>query len=98
MKSTQIKAKIKALEKELAEVQEYEQKLESGSPVALAELLHSKKCHWNHTDGCGWEYESWERPGHARNEYLAQAEKLLADAKAEGISVKILIKVMNMVL
>lgn len=98
MKSTQIKAKIKALEEELSKVQEYEQKLESGSPVALAELLHSKKCHWNHTDGCGWEYESWERPGHARNEYLAQAEKLLNAATTEKIPVKTLIKVINMVL
>lgn len=23
----------------------------------LAIYLHSKHCSWNHTDGCGWEYE-----------------------------------------
>ena len=41
---TEIESKIKQLEK---------------IPLnqKLAEVLHSKLCHWNHTDGCSWEFD-----------------------------------------
>ncbi len=28
----------------------------------LADLIHGKNCRWNHTDGCGYFYEDWDRP------------------------------------
>ena len=36
----------------------------------LAEAFHSTLCRWNHVDGCGWFYESWNDPGYSRNKYL----------------------------
>lgn len=29
----------------------------------IADLIHDKNCHWNHTDGCGYFYDSWNDPG-----------------------------------
>jgi hypothetical protein len=43
----------------------------------IAELLHTKLCTSNHDDRCGWDYESWERPGYSRSEYLKKATKIL---------------------
>lgn len=48
----------------------------------LAVDLHRHLCHWDHTDGCGWEYEitgagehSWGGMSHER--WLAKAKSLL---------------------
>ena len=48
----------------------------------LAERLHDTLCHWNHTDGCGWFYETdqpnlskWTMRNHS--EYLGHARKLM---------------------
>lgn len=70
--------KIKDLEKELTELKE-KQKIEGSlSPdKKLAELLHKKLCHGNHTDYCGWEYESWDNIGYSKQNYLDQAKKIL---------------------
>ena len=46
----------------------------------LAELVHKKTCHWNHTDGCSWFYESWDgvRFGDsAKSKALETANKML---------------------
>ena len=42
----------------------------------LAVMLHKHNCHWNHTDGCSWEYEGndWVQPAHAL--WLKKANKL----------------------
>jgi hypothetical protein len=40
-------------------------------------LIHSKQSHWNHTDGCGYFYESWKNPGYSRLEYLKKANTML---------------------
>jgi len=47
----------------------------------LAEILHEKQCNWNHTDGCGWFYESWDNLStySARLNYLAKARAILKD-------------------
>ena len=45
----------------------------------LAEALHEKLCSGNHTDGCSWHYESWERPGYSREYYTKMAGKILAE-------------------
>lgn len=43
----------------------------------VAELLHRVKCNLNHIDGCGWEYESWLKPGFAHKRWAEEAERLL---------------------
>lgn len=43
---------------------------------ALAEIWHEKHCHMNHTDMCGWGYESWTKPGWTRNRYLDAVRRL----------------------
>jgi len=44
---------------------------------SLADLIHNKVCVVNHTDGCGYFYESWENPGYARNYYYDRAQEML---------------------
>lgn len=43
----------------------------------LAGLIHKKRCHWNHMDQCGWDYESWDKPGSTRDRYLGLANTVL---------------------
>lgn len=43
----------------------------------LAEIIHKKTCRFNHTDGCGWEYESWSKVGTTRLSYVKKAEAIL---------------------
>ena len=48
--------------------------------ILLAELIHHKTCNFNHIDGCGWLYESWDDPEKrniTRNKYLKMAQKIL---------------------
>ena len=41
----------------------------------LAGLMHSTLCRWNHTDGCGFEYEKdWS--GNVHQEWIRKAEKV----------------------
>lgn len=47
--------------------------------VQIAEILHARQCHSNHTDACGWHYESWNNPGHARTRWLKKAEKTIEE-------------------
>ena len=44
----------------------------------VAELLHKQFCNWNHADGCGWYYFSWESVCAERESWLSKARKLLA--------------------
>jgi hypothetical protein len=71
-------------------------KIEKHYPNGLEELkelaiyLHSNFCHYNHTDGCGWEYEyskdgngktqhNWT--GYSHKDYLEKAAKHLPHLK-----------------
>ena len=51
----------------------------------VAEIIHSKTCSWNHTDGCSWMYENWEKPGWAKKRALEQAQKMLKFATKEHL-------------
>lgn len=64
---------IKRLEAELEEAKKLPE------DVVLAEQLHRMFCTSNHTDGCGWTYESWDNPGHARKQWLARAHAAMAE-------------------
>ena len=71
--------KIEELEKEIKELKKKKTEFElMNDNERLAEILHSKLCRSNHTDGCGWYYESWENVGYARKQYLDKANGILA--------------------
>jgi uncharacterized Fe-S cluster-containing MiaB family protein len=78
MGATDRKGRIENLKKEL-EVLEQEENLEKSLPEnqRLADIIHDKLCRWNHTDGCGYFYESWNQPGASRSEYLQKANRIL---------------------
>lgn len=65
-----------------ANLKRTEDQRELSAAQILAIDLHTSLCRWNHTDGCGWEYEI-ERNGehrwgtHSHADYLNKAEALL---------------------
>ena len=69
----ELKQKVKEQEQKIAEFKAMP------DDKKLAEVLHEKQCHWNHTDGCDWYYESWNSMGHSRQEYLKKAREILKD-------------------
>lgn len=89
---------LEAADKEFAELPE---------EYRLAITLHSMLCHYNHTDGCGWEYEYLQKPkgwigkaaadwnGHAHSKYLTKARKVMSCCHRSNISVDVAIEVMN---
>ena len=52
----------------------------------LADFLHEKLCNWNHIDGCGWEYSSWDKPCDTRMRYRAKAQSLMDYAEHNMIT------------
>lgn len=90
-----IQAQIDKLVAEKKALEESEAALENGVERAWADLLHGRECRYAHEDQCGWFYESWDCPGYARREYLDKARTVLAEAKSEGITPKMLLKVMR---
>jgi len=56
----------------------------------LAVLLHGKLCRFNHSDGCGWEYEvvkgqhNWTGRDHKM--WLSRAKNAVARIPAEGVN------------
>jgi hypothetical protein len=67
------------LKRELEKREENRKKL-AAMPVErrLAKTLHSMLCHWNHTDGCSWHYESWDGPNNrTRQEWVEKAKRAL---------------------
>lgn len=69
----ELKQQVKDQEKKIAEFKSM------SNDKKLAEILHEKQCHWNHTDGCGWFYESWSNIGASRQPYLDKARAILKD-------------------
>lgn len=74
--------KIKDTRAELEKLEAEKQGYDSlSAEKKLAIELHKQLCHWNHTDGCGWMYESdydpraWARD--TRADYLRRAQALL---------------------
>lgn len=73
---------IESARERISELQrEKERRSELPEDRKLAEHLHSKQCHSDHTEGCSWFYEfsdskpNWDEYTHAR--YLATAQKAL---------------------
>lgn len=78
-------SQINKIEKEIIEktasLEELKSKkklLEDGDPKGVAEFLHLKFCHFNHTDGCSWFYEKdWDNRSSTKAEWLSKAYKLI---------------------
>ena len=78
--------RLRAKADELEEAQK-EHNLKS-EDIRLAEYIHSKTCRSNHTDGCGWGYESWDGStpsgNRTRSRYLEKARTILKDVDFES--------------
>ena len=48
----------------------------------LADVIHYAKCHYNHTDGCGYGYRDWDRPEQWNDMDLACKQRAYEAAKA----------------
>jgi len=82
--TTDIDNQIKELESKIQELKAEKKRLSlMPENQRLAEAIHSKQCHWNHTDGCGWYYEKWDSPSYSKNEYLKKANAMLAEMSFE---------------
>lgn len=70
--------KIKKLELEIERLkkqqEEYDKKPDD---IKLAETIHANQCRHNHVDQCSWDYETWDKIGRVRQNYLDKSRKLL---------------------
>lgn len=60
----------------------------------LCDEVHGLLCHWNHTDGCGYYYESWDRPGHAKNEEMKRVQRLMDAGFKDITAIRNIIKLL----
>lgn len=93
------------LELRIADLKRQKEKEAESEPKAtltpaqeLAIKLHKKFCHWNHIDGCGFDYEYKKNGDHdwtrfAHKEYLDKAKKIIAS----GVEIKTALKLMDLV-
>lgn len=84
-------SKIKELEKQIAALRTEDERLAAMLPEQrLAISLHSLLCHYNHIDGCSWEYEGSknipEWTGHAHSRYLTKAITINSFCNRVGIT------------
>jgi hypothetical protein len=106
--NTTIERKLNELHKQIneaqAKVRELEQHrdaLEANDPRAIAEYLHSLKCHLHHEDQCSWFYETWDGSTPAgnseRGRWLAKAEIVIAEARKRKMSPAELIELTQLI-
>lgn len=78
MNTSQKLSQINKAKEELEKLQaEYDELVNLSPECIIADYIHDKMCHHNHTDGCGWYYEDWKNPGHAHKLYIAKAQQLM---------------------
>lgn len=79
--SSDVVTEISRLEKEIERLKKQKQEFESLAPdIQLAQILHTLLCKSDHTDHCGWQYESNDKyfsPNTAKNAWLTKARNLL---------------------
>lgn len=96
-----IDEQIEKLEKEISDKSESltnlkakKLRLEEGQPQAVADVLHEGLCRMNHTDGCGYEYESWSNVTNtsagSKVRWLSKARKVIDFAEENKVPVKTL--------
>lgn len=87
---------IAELEREIAEKTEVLMRLRKSSEAPdptqreVADLLHSLLCKWNHTDGCGWYYNTdqsayLDEKNYNQGRYYKLAGKLLKERDADTV-------------
>jgi hypothetical protein len=94
--------KIKNLEAEIAKLKVADDAFNALSPEKqLAITLHGLLCHWNHVDGCSWEYEGDKNGadwgGSAHESYLEKANKVHQCCKESGVGPGVVIKILKIV-
>ena len=76
----ELKSKIDELKREKEKIEE---KIRMSKldflTIKIAEILHEKLCHLNHTDMCSWYYGEWsdEVMNYAKEEYYKKAKELI---------------------
>lgn len=92
--------KIQQLREEIAKLEEQDKIFNAMSDEEkLAVTLHSKLCHFDHTDQCGWGYEmsggrhQWSGSTHAS--WLKKATKMMHQCRAHDISADVAIKIIT---
>ena len=78
-KIEKLNQEIKKAQAELAIATAEKKRLDALGPAyALAEYLHSKTCTLNHTDACGWFYETWGQGEQwTKARYLTWAKRII---------------------
>jgi len=73
--------RIKDIDQEIEQLKQEKANLVKYLPEMIeqriADALHYATCHHNHTDQCGYEYESWGQPGNEKKDQLTKAKALL---------------------
>lgn len=97
-----IEEQIKKHSQELADLKLKLEEAKKESPDhQLAKELHSIKCRWNHTDGCGWYYEMKNKQddwtGSSHGEYLKKAQRLIHECEQQGVPVDTAIALFKLV-
>lgn len=83
-----IQREIDDLRTKIKELEQQKQELENLTiEQQLAEALHARLCHSNHTDACDWEYGSWKKGNstYAREKYLTMAIAMLDKLQAHNV-------------
>ena len=77
MNLTNINRRIKETKEELHKLEEEKSNITESSERMLADLIHEKMCHSNHTDECDWYYDRGDWNCWSRREYLEKARNIL---------------------
>ena len=98
---TKLTTEITRRQEELTKLQAQLEQLKSEPyEYQLARELHDKLCRWNHTDGCGWYYETKDGTeiwtGHAHDTYLAKARKLIHKCEKSKITVDLALEISDL--
>ena len=74
-----IQQEIATLERELRDAEEWERKLESGSPVAIGALIHNRNCNGDHVHLENNNYCDWATNPKTQQRYEKMATELIKE-------------------
>jgi hypothetical protein len=97
--STDLIREIEETEKRLKALKKQKEDFETAPVKELAIALHKKMCRYNHTDGCGWEYEvrnnvhDWT--GSSHRTWLDQAIRIQQIADKHCVPVEVVTEIIK---